>query len=88
MKMTTYKALQDCRVDTFRKKGEVFEAEAFEDCPPFLEEVDPEEVQPEPEPEPENGSGGEKPEGGTLPPAPPEPPAQPGADKKNKKKGN
>lgn len=38
-KMTTYKALQDCRVDTFRRKGEVFEAEAFEDCPPYLEEV-------------------------------------------------
>ena len=60
MKMTTYKALQDCRVDTFRKKGEVFEAEAFAECPHFLEEVDPEEVPPEPELEPEPEPPGAK----------------------------
>lgn len=52
MKQTVYKALQNCRVDTFRKKGDVFLAETFDECPHFLEEVEPIKTMDEGQPEP------------------------------------
>lgn len=45
-KLKIYKALANCRVDTFRQKGDVFETDIFEDCPPYLEEIE-QETEPE-----------------------------------------